>query len=231
MSYEDFSGSSAWADTSPSGSPSLADNDIWGRPKASVSSLPDLSPGGFGAVQSSHDRSTGDLTVPRPENDNYKWNEETLGSDHEVNAIDGAPDAQEGEPEQGGFRTPTEVETPSSPVTMAAMGQGLTTAVTNGHSLQNAEDDFGDDDFDFAPPAAAPFDNNDTGGFDDFDDFGDFDEAVAGPSGSFDDVNKLTHDAGRINFVDEPDSMDEVWEDPDRSIPPVRIVSLISLHL
>ena len=216
MSLDDL-GSAAWADTSPSASPKLDDDDIWGSTKVTDSRIPDLSPGGFGEEDfgqlGQHDDQQAKHEPESGSNINEQGEEqiEVLQKDEQV-VSEPEPELQT---EMGVLDTPGAEEN----------AQGITVTPV-------AQDDgFGDDDGDFDfDDTAAPVAGADE--FGDFDDFGDFDEGAPVESSGFgntaDDANKGFGFSGQdpsAGFVSEPHEIeDHIWEDPDRPAPPVSLL-------
>lgn len=227
MSYEDF-GSSAWADTSPSASPALGADDIWGMSRTTQQKDPSL----LGAVSSLEivdNQATGSENESESgETRGFKWN--AMGED-----------------QLGGLTSEPEAGPSSSRTASPEMG-GVTATTPHLQEQESKEDNDNneddDDDFSFADPVAAPtnFTETGAGSDDDFGDFGDFDEPSAKDNGgmTFGQDDELAGDYSGFGF-DARDSskfenapnglQDEVWDDPSRPDPPVSQCLICSASL
>ena len=201
-------GSAAWADTSPSASPKLGSDDIWGSAKVSGSRIPDLSPGGF------DDTDFGQL---RLDSEKDKKLEEKEGVNEPVMPEKEDPE-QDGH-EQMGEQDVVETEQQKGSGSSDAV-EGPIMADASTYSAAEAVDDgFDDEDgFNFDTPAAPAAGSDEFG---DFDDFGEFDEGASADAAVFD------NGGDQRGFVSEPQEMeDQVWEDPNRPAPPVSTAPL-----
>lgn len=206
-------GSAAWADTSPSASPKLGSDDIWGSAKVSGSRIPDLSPGGFNDT---------DFRQLRLDSEQVKKVEDKEGVNEPVMPEKEDPeedgDGQKGEQDVVG----TEQQKGSGSLDA---DEGQIMADTSTHSAAEAVDGGFDDedDFDFDTPAAPAAGSDEFG---DFDDFGEFDEGAPADAAVF------HHGGEQSGFVSEPQEMeDQVWEDPNRPAPPVSTAPLYIAQL
>jgi len=207
MSFDDL-GSSAWADTSPSTSPKLDNDDIWGNTRGTR--IPDLSPGGFGVELGAEALESGSAAQESPAADHIAEVAVTpIGVQSlELNTSPQQANVDSLQNEDNGFAEQLSPE---------EFGQASLAL-----EVQQNNDDFDDDaDFEFGDAAAAQTATADE--FDDFGDFGDFDDAAQEGTSETAEHGQAGQDSfGNQGFMDEPEGLDdEVWEDPDRPLPAV----------
>jgi hypothetical protein len=207
-------GSAAWADTSPSASPKLDSDDIWGSAKVSGSRIPDLSPGGF------DDTDFGQLRLDSEQDKKVEDKEEDVNEP----VMPEKEDPEEDGDGQKGEQDVVETEQQKGSGSLDA-DEGRIMADASAHSAAEAVDDGIDDedDFDFDTPAAPAAGSDEFG---DFDDFGDFDQGHPADAAVFEGGGEQSE------FVSEPQEMeDQVWEDPNRPAPPVSTAPLYLAQL
>jgi hypothetical protein len=212
MSFDDL-GSSAWADTSPSASPKLDNDDIWGNTRGTR--IPDLSPGGFG-VELGEEASEPSSGTQRSEAVDHIFEPAATPTgvkSPELNTSQKQANIDSLQNEDNGFEEQLSPE---------ESGQTSATLV-----IHQTDDDFDDDtDFEFGAAPAAQTATADE--FDDFGDFGDFDDAAQEETSGSAEQGQAGQDSfGNQPFMDEPEGLDEeIWEDSDRPTPAVSSCSL-----